>query len=211
MSKDRAGATWLRSRGARTACFAGAALCGAVAVIAFAAAPGTVSVGALQHDDVGQAVHQVAGGYVPISLSIPAIGLTTAVRPVDVNGHGQLEPPSSTAVGWWRGGARVGARGAAVIVGHVDSPSGPSVFQQLHTLRPGEIVIVQTYAGPWRFVVDALRQYPRSHLPSSAVFGVTDRPALRLITCGRFSWVHHHYLDNLVVFAHLSDAPRSTA
>jgi hypothetical protein len=57
------------------------------------------------------------------------------------------------------------------------------------------------------FVVSEVRSYPKDKFPTDTVYGPTALPELRLVTCtGEFDYVHHNYLDNLVVFAILAGA-----
>lgn len=142
----------------------------------------------------------------PLRLRIPAIDVNTALQPLGLLADGTLQPPSAwQTAGWYRDGVIPGKSGPAVIVGHVDSLSGPAVFYRLRQLRPGDLVVVQRRDGRMlTFVVDRLAAYPKSAFPTAAVYGATPLPALRLVTCtGDFDWHAHNYLDNLVVFAHL--------
>lgn len=120
---------------------------------------------------------------------------------------GTLEVPSDYAApGWYSPGPAPGQLGAAVIAGHVDGPSGPAVFYRLGALRPGAEVIVTRQDGRRAtFTVDHVDRYRKDRFPTVAVYGdATHRAELRLITCGGdFDHRSGHYLDNIVVFAHL--------
>ena len=107
--------------------------------------------------------------------------------------------------GWFVGGPEPGENGAAVIVGHVDSKSGPAVFFRLRALRPGDrINVVLKNKSTVRFVVRSKRAVLKKRFPTALVFGKTKTPTLRLITCdGRFDRSTGHYVDNLVVVASL--------
>jgi hypothetical protein len=111
--------------------------------------------------------------------------------------------PSSVAVaGWYDLDPRPGQLGPAVILGHVDSYTGPAVFFRLRSLLPGDIITVRSGGQTLRFAVTKLLTYARDHFPTMAVFGSTPDPELRLITCsGPFDRSTGHYTDNLVVFA----------
>ncbi|WP_262401507.1 sortase domain-bontaining protein [Actinomadura sp. CNU-125] len=94
-----------------------------------------------------------------------------------------------------------------MIVGHVDShASGASVFYRLGALEPGGRVRIDRADGTTAvFTVDAVRRHPKDAFPAAAVYGDTPAPALRLITCGGpFDDGTGHYLDNIVVYAHLT-------
>jgi len=55
----------------------------------------------------------------------------------------------------------------------------------LADLRPGNIITVHRKRGaPATFSVDAVREYPKAHFPSSTVYGPIGYAGLRLISCG---------------------------
>lgn len=78
------------------------------------------------------------------------------------------------------------------MLGHVNSAAdGPSVFFGLGTLRPGDrIQIDRADHTTATFTVDSVISYPKDAFPTHAVYGDTDYPALRLITC-RGPFDHH--------------------
>jgi hypothetical protein len=142
----------------------------------------------------------------PLRLTIKSIGVDTALQPLRRLADGSLESPSRWGrAGWYAGGVIPGEVGPAVIVGHIDSISGPAVFFRLGELRPGDPVRLTARGGRvLTFVVDGLRRYPKAHFPTEAVYGPTPDPQLRLVTCtGEFDAAAGSYLDNLVVSAHL--------
>jgi len=140
----------------------------------------------------------------PTRVVIPAIGVDAVVDPLGLRPDGHVEVPATfDRVGWYAGSAAPGAPGATVLLGHIDSTTGPAVFYRLGRLRPGdEIVVDRADVAITRFVVDRVAQFPTRRFPTADVYGPTPAPALRLITCaGPF---HGRYRDNLVVFAHLA-------
>jgi hypothetical protein len=142
----------------------------------------------------------------PVGLVIPSIGVRTGLVRLGLTSSGQLQVPSTTTVaGWYTGSARPGAIGAAVIVGHIDSRSGPGVFYQLGTMRPGEKVYVRRADGSLAvFQVTSVRSYLKSQFPTLTVYGPVPYAELRLITCGgTFDWATGHYLSNTIVYASL--------
>jgi LPXTG-site transpeptidase (sortase) family protein len=143
----------------------------------------------------------------PVRIMIPAISVSAPVIPLHLNRNRTLEVPKSfSQTGWFVGGPEPGERGAAVIVGHVDSKRGPGVFYRLRALRRGDMIKVAVKKGPAvRFVVRSTRKVPKNRFPTQLVYGKTKSPALRLITCdGRFDRSTGHYVDNYVVFATLA-------
>jgi hypothetical protein len=141
---------------------------------------------------------------VPLRLSIPAINVRTQLIRLGLNPDGTLEVPTDFGVaGWYALGPSPGQRGAAVIVGHVDSKQGPAVFYRLGGLAPGGLVrIALADQAEVVFRVYAVREYAKRAFPTSLVYGATSGPELRLVTCGGpFDTRTGHYLDNVVVFA----------
>jgi hypothetical protein len=58
-------------------------------------------------------------------------------------------PSGPGAVGWYAFGATPGSPGASLLVGHVDTASGPAVFSRLPSLRPGALIQLDlTSASP---------------------------------------------------------------
>jgi sortase (surface protein transpeptidase) len=142
----------------------------------------------------------------PVSLIIPSIGVRTGLVRLGLTPSGALQVPSTTTVaGWYTGSARPGATGAAVIVGHIDSRSGPGVFFRLRLLHPGSRVYVRRADGTLAvFQVTSVRSYLKSRFPTVAVYGPVPYAELRLITCGgTFDYATGHYLSNVIVDAAL--------
>jgi sortase (surface protein transpeptidase) len=143
----------------------------------------------------------------PVRLGIPAIGVSAPIIPLGLNSDGTTETPESTSdTGWFAPGPEPGEKGAAVVIGHVDSYRGPGVFYHLRALRPGDrISVVLGDRRRLRFVVTGAKEAPKARFPTELVFRRTKRPTLRLVTCGgRFDRATHHYVDNYIVFAHLA-------
>ncbi|WP_084729945.1 class F sortase [Streptacidiphilus neutrinimicus] len=143
----------------------------------------------------------------PVRIRIPGIHLDSALVDLQVQPDGHLAAPAEPdQVGWWSDGPHPGDPGAAIIVGHIDSRTGPAAFYHLSALRPGDSVTIDR-ADHTRiaFIVQALRQYAKSALPDQDVYTPAGPPALRLITCGGpYDHRAHQYLDNLVVYAALA-------
>lgn len=152
----------------------------------------------------------VLPGATPVSLDVPAIKVhENHLVHLGYDKQGGLEVPKSFGdAGWFSPGPSPGQLGPAVIAGHVDSKAGPAVFYRLGDLRHGDAIAVGRDDGTTaHFVVDHVEEYPKDRFPTSDVYGnTTNRAELRLITCGGdFNHGTGHYLDNIVVFAHLVD------
>ncbi len=145
----------------------------------------------------------------PISLRIPALSLdATFVAPLQLQADQTIEVPDSfTQVGWYGQGATPGEVGPAVILGHVDSKDGPAIFYSLGRLRKGDTIDVGREDGTTAvFVVDELVRYPQDSFPTEKVYGKTDAPTLRLVTCsGTFNKGIQRYSHNLVVYATIKE------
>ena len=144
----------------------------------------------------------------PAEIRIPSIGVTSEVTVVGLNPDGTLEVPQPgpdyDKAAWYEGSPAPGQTGPSVIEGHVDSAeNGPSVFYHLGRVATGDVVeITRDDGSVVTFVVYDVQAYPKDDFPTLTVYGNTNRPELRLITCGGpFDSTRGHYLDNTVVFA----------
>jgi sortase (surface protein transpeptidase) len=142
----------------------------------------------------------------PARLQIPVIGVSTPLVRLGRLPDGSIEVPHAwNTAGWYDQGPRPGQPGPAVILGHVDSKSGPAVFYRLRDLRPGDIVRVGLTNGRTLvFRVQRTERYPKNKFPTEAVYFPTLDRELRLITCGGdFDYAKGSYVDNIVVYATL--------
>jgi hypothetical protein len=140
----------------------------------------------------------------PARVSIPAIGVDTALAEIGVDRTGALVPPADFhRAGWFAAGPAPGETGPAVLAGHVDDRTGPAVFYRLEELTPGDRVVVTRGDGqPVTFTVTRVAAYPKDDFATAEVYGPTTGPELRLITCGgTFDRSRRSYTDNVVVFA----------
>jgi hypothetical protein len=146
----------------------------------------------------------------PVAINIPAIGVSSRLQSLGQNPDGSMQVPAPGSprydqAGWYRYSPTPGALGPAVIVGHLDSVNGPSVFFRLGNLQPHDTVLVRRADGSVAvFTVDQVRRYPKANLPTQLVYGNTNYAALHLITCGgSIDPATGHYRDNIVVLASL--------
>jgi sortase (surface protein transpeptidase) len=140
----------------------------------------------------------------PVSMTIPLIGVKTSLITLGLASDGSMQVPSSTTVaGWYTGSPRPGGVGSSIIVGHIDSLTGPGVFYRLPQLHAGDSVEVKRADGTTaEFRVTSVQTYLKDHFPTQTVYGPTPDAELRLITCGgAFDLATHHYLSNIVVYA----------
>jgi len=142
----------------------------------------------------------------PVRLQIPPIGVDSSLVRLDAKPDGSIEVPSDfDRPGWYMRGPAPGEPGPAIILGHLDSFTGPAVFWRLAALRPGDAVKVGREDGSQlAFKVQRIASFSTDAFPTDEVYGPTTGPELRLITCGgTFSLSRRQYLANVVVFASL--------
>jgi hypothetical protein len=181
---------------------AGPADGGPDAVAPEAAAPGPAAPGAAGEPGVVPPAERSA----PVSLRIPAIGVSVAVGELGLNQDGTVEVPTDFALpGWYRLGTAPGEVGSAVILGHVDSYRGPAVFYRLRSLTAGDEIEVTLADGVVaRFAVTEVATYPKPAFPAEQVYGGGGGSALALVTCGgEFDRSARSYRSNVVAYAAL--------
>ncbi|TDD94519.1 class F sortase [Actinomadura rubrisoli] len=144
----------------------------------------------------------------PVRLEVPRIDVRTPLMKLAKNPDRTVEtPPLSRAqeAGWYRLGAAPGSRGAAVIIGHVDTVHGPAVFYRLGRLGPGDRASVLRADGRTAvFAIDSVERVGKDRFPTNRVYGDPGYAAIRLITCGgRFDRDAGSYVDNVIAFGHL--------
>lgn len=142
----------------------------------------------------------------PTTLTIPAIGVHAPVGQAGLAGDGTIETPpldQPAMTAWYREGPTPGEAGSAVVVGHVDSRTGPAVFYRLRELKPGDRIEVTREDGSIvAFAVDSVESVPKSKFPTERVYGDQPGAVLRLITCGgEFDRGRGSYRDNVIVSA----------
>jgi LPXTG-site transpeptidase (sortase) family protein len=146
----------------------------------------------------------------PVHIVIPAIGVSARIVPLGLRADRTLEVPKNLVnAGWFTGGPEPGERGAAVVVGHVDSVSRPGVFFRLRDLRHGDVIRIRLLDGTivrYRAVSAIVVQ--KTSFPTKRVYAPTPRPTLRLVTCsGALDPSTGSHIENRIVFASLlSDA-----
>ncbi len=144
----------------------------------------------------------------PTRVRIPSIGVDAPVVPLGKNDRGAVEvPPLSepALAGWYSGGPAPGEFGPSVVLGHVDTRTGPAVFYRLGEVRPGARIEVLRRDGRVAvFRVYAVSRFPKDGFPTAKVFAEYREASLRIITCGGpYVGGDLGYADNVVVFASL--------
>ncbi len=146
----------------------------------------------------------------PERIDIPRLGVHAPLMVVDQRSDGTIDtPPFSKpgTAGWYDGSVTPGEVGTSLIVGHVDTHTGPAVFYVLSSVKRGDTIDVERADhSTAQFTVDSVRVIPRSGFDNS-IYTDASVPELHLITCGgHFDRKTQEYTSNVVVFAHLVSA-----
>ncbi|MER5770228.1 class F sortase [Streptomyces sp. NPDC001985] len=151
----------------------------------------------------------------PQRVEIPSLGISAPVVPRGLDAAGAIDPPPyarARTVGWYGAGTQPGARGASLLVGHVDTETEPAVFYSLSTARPGaEVRVTRADGSVARFTVDDVQVFGRERFDARKAYGPrhSGRAELRLITCGgTFDRATGGYTANVVVSAYLTGVRR---
>lgn len=169
----------------------------------------------------------------PTAIGIAKLGVWSTLEPLGLTDQDCTDAPPCLATpaldrpmqaGWYAGAKpdedgdeyQPGEVGPAVIAGHVDglhpdgSKGAPGIFAKLAELQPGDEITIERNdpdvpQAPLVFVVTEVTTYPKAAFPTERVYGPTDHPTLRLITCGgTFGTARAgHYDDNVVAYADL--------
>ncbi|MGC4856567.1 class F sortase [Micromonospora sp. DT4] len=147
----------------------------------------------------------------PVRLTVPAIKVAAPVAPVGQARDGTIAVPpleKHNETGWYDRGPTPGEPGPAVIVGHVDTKNGPSVFYDLGKLKPGDLIeVARADRSTVVFKVDTVERFPKDQLPAERIYGHDGPAGLRLITCGgQFIGGRTGYADNVIAFATLQSS-----
>jgi hypothetical protein len=144
----------------------------------------------------------------PVRLRIPSIRVDAPMIRLGLGSDGSLAvPPAENrkVVGWYKDGTPPGAKGTALIAGHVDNAQGRSVFYDLGSLAKGSTVEVVRQDGSTAvFSLDAIEVYENKNFPDRRVYGASSFASLRLITCGGGFSPDTGYQGNVVAYAHLT-------
>lgn len=157
---------------------------------------------------VSKSLPPVMPASTPVSFRIPSIGAESKLLELGLRDDGSLEVPPEdpgSPAGWYGGSPTPGARGPAVLLGHVNATGGgPGVFANLRSLKAGDVIEVSRADGTTAsFIYVHGEQYPKNAFPTQTVYGNTDGSELRIITCDGYDPVTGEFDDNFVAFARL--------
>ncbi|MFI9645950.1 class F sortase [Streptomyces sp. NPDC052040] len=155
------------------------------------------------------------GASVPLRVDIPSLGVRAPVESRGLDARGAIDPPPFArpgVAGWYGNGVAPGAAGAALLVGHVDTDTGPAVFYKLSSLREGaKIRVLRGDGRVAEFTVESIRVLDSDGFDAREAYGARQpgRAELRLITCGgTFDRASRTYSANVVVSAYLTGTGR---
>lgn len=156
----------------------------------------------------GSPVAQPLRPSAPVRIRIPSIRVDAPMMRLGLGPDGSLDVPpagNTDIVGWYKDGTPPGAKGTAVVAGHVDNAQGPSVFYNLGSMKKGSAVEVLRQDGRTAvFSLDAIEVYDSKDFPDKRVYGSSEHASLRLITCGGGFSESTGYEGNVVAYAHLT-------
>jgi hypothetical protein len=140
----------------------------------------------------------------PARISIEAAAVDAVIEPV-TSAAGGIRVPQVGHAGWFEQGPRPGEPGRAIVIGHLDSTTGPGLFARVPTLPAGTpITITDNRGETHRYNVVGVTQVDKGKFPTDAVYGSSSRSVLVLITCGGPYKPGRGYRDNVLVYARAS-------
>lgn len=193
-------------RALRVAALAGAS---ALTICLISSCSSGGSTGAAKNDPADAKASSVLSASVPDRIVIPDIKVDAPLDTVGLDAKGGMEEPDFAKpkdAAWYKDGPTPGEKGAAAIVGHMDTPQTPeAVFYNLKKLKKDEKIEVHRDDGSTAvFAVDEVDTFKKDQFPTDKVYGDTHGKAeLRIITCGGNLTKDRHWDANVVVFAHL--------
>lgn len=140
---------------------------------------------------------------VPVRVRIPSIGVDAGTVALGLVGNELETPADPDVVGWFVGAQTPGARGRAVLAGHLTWNGRNTVFARLPEVTAGAVVEVDREDGTTaRFRISRVETFKKDDFPTAEVYAATDEPSLVLITCGGdYSQSGHYYDSNVIAFA----------
>lgn len=136
----------------------------------------------------------------PRRVLIPSLDVRAQVDAIKAVDRTIVPPADPQRLGWWRGGARPGDPGTAVITGHTVHTGG-GALDDLEDLEPGDEVIVADGRTQVSYDVTSVRIYSTDEVARQhrRLFRQGGAPRLMLVTCE--DWDGETYLSSVVVMA----------
>lgn len=154
----------------------------------------------------------------PTSVQIPAIGVSSNLIPLGIQGQngvpvtskaGEVQVPDldmPQQVGYYSLGYLPGQVGSAVLLAHVDGNGMLGAGHDFGKLRAGDTITVDRADGSkLTFTVTKVEVLRKMDISDKALFGPESDAELKLVSCaGKFDHATGQYLDNIVVFSTLT-------
>ncbi|TDU77678.1 sortase [Streptomyces sp. KS 21] len=146
----------------------------------------------------------------PTGMRIEAAGVD-AKRMVDLKvdaATGELGVPNAdtdaNSPGWWTEGVTPGEKGVSVLVAHFDTRHGPALMKDVEKIKLGDLVEVPREDGRTaKFKICEIEDVNKKDFPTDKVYADTQRPELRLLTCGG-EIKDGHRTNNIIFYADLT-------
>jgi sortase (surface protein transpeptidase) len=145
----------------------------------------------------------------PLWVDVPSIDARSTLVQLGLNADRTVEVPpvdKPLQAGWYRNSPAPGENGPAIVLGHVDGNDQKGIFWRLREVKSGDRVEIGRADGTVvAFEVYKVEQLPKAAFPTDEVYGDTEQPEIRLITCGgEFDHAENSYLDNILVYGKLA-------
>ena len=122
----------------------------------------------------GRVVARALAASAPVRIEIPVLSVDAPVTRLGLNSDGSVQVPpldDHNLAGWYTGSVTPGQSGASVLLGHVDSWSGGSVFFKIKNLRRGDTVdVIRADGDVAVFTVDGLQKAAKVAFPTGSVY-----------------------------------------
>jgi hypothetical protein len=164
---------------------------------------------------------------VPMAIRIPDLKVAGSFVPTKLccglNLDATIQVPDITApklAGWYRASPLPGDKadetseiGPSIILGHINGDKQQGIFSKLSTLKAGSthhIFVDRSDGKTADFEITLVQKVPKEEFPTKSVYGLTEEPELRLISCGgrldpqyNEGPAHHRYIDQIIVYGKL--------
>ena len=164
---------------------------------------------------------------IPLAIRIPDIKVAgTFIEPAiccGLNQDATIEVPDITQpklAGWYRASPLPGDKadqtseiGPSIVLGHINGTNQQGIFSKLVTLKAGSthhILVDRSDGKTADFEITLVQKVPKEEFPTKSVYGLTQDPEIRLISCGgrldpqyNEGPAHHRYIDQIIVYGKL--------
>ncbi|MFE2285531.1 sortase domain-bontaining protein [Streptomyces sp. NPDC059443] len=147
----------------------------------------------------------------PTGLRIESAGVDAKVMvdlKIELSGELGVPDPDkeANAPGWWTARVTPGEKGVSVLVAHYDTKHGPALMKDVNKIKLGDVIEVPREDGRTaRFKIREIEDVDKKNFPTAKVYGETERPELRLLTCGG-EIKDGHRTNNVILYADLVGA-----